>query len=84
MNKEIKYHSPDGPAFQPGEQWIGVNGSRVTILSSTRWGEDKWDVQVTYLQCDGTTASKNANIFQSKYAHEADLVAVPRLARPKA
>lgn len=85
MNKNIKMHQPEGPAFAPGETWVGANGNRVSIISTKRWGSDKYDVEVTYRQIDGSIASKDAGIFQNKYTHEADLVAanIQQRARPR-
>ena len=29
MNGEIKFHKATGPAFHPGEVWVGGSGARV-------------------------------------------------------
>ena len=77
MNGKIKFHSPDGPAFNQGQRWFGTNGkTEVAIISTDRWGDDKWDVEVTYsLASDPTQIwSKDAWNFQVRYTHQADLV----------
>lgn len=75
MNGANKWHSPDGPAFAPGEKWVPADGSprTVEIVSTRRYGSAKWDVEVVY--CDpvsGETWDKDAWNFQVRYTHEAD------------
>ena len=74
MNGSRKFHSPDGPAFEPGEVWLACSGSgnKVVILSTERYGTDKWDVDVVYRQEDGTTHDKDAWNFQVRYFPAAD------------
>lgn len=72
MNGVRKFHSPDGPAFAAGENWFGSSGTRVTVLSTRRYGPDKWDVEVTYLTDEDRTHSKDAWNFQVRYFHQAD------------
>ena len=74
MNGAIKLHSPDGPAFNKGEVWRSSSGIIAIIESTRRYGPDKWDVEVTYSFSDGTTSSKNAWSFQTRYTHSADFV----------
>ena len=75
MNGTVKFHSPDGPAFNAGEVWRSSYGIVVTIESTRRYGPDKWDVEVTYSFLDGTISSKNAWSFQVRYTHRADFYA---------
>ena len=75
MNGAVKFHSPDGPAFNKGEVWKSASGTIATIESTRRYGPDKWDVEVTYSFSDGTSASKNAWSFQVRYNHSADFYA---------
>jgi hypothetical protein len=72
MNGAKKFHSADGPAFNAGEVWKAGRGAGVTIIRTERYGVDKWDVDVYYLQSDGTENHKNAWSFQVRYQHEAD------------
>lgn len=76
MNGKIKFHHADGPAFAKGEQWIGTSGCTYEVLSTRRYGTDKWDVEVYYC-LSGTTEPvyhKDAWNFQVRYTHIADLV----------
>lgn len=72
MNGEKKFHSPIGPAFAPGEQWTSSCGNQVTIVSTRKFGQDKWDILVEYVQRDGSTCEKGAWDFQVRYEHNAD------------
>lgn len=72
MNGAKKFHNPDGPAFNMGESWEGSSGSKVFIVRTERYGVDKWDVDVYYLQSDGSESNKNAWSFQVRYMHVAD------------
>lgn len=75
MNGAKKWHSPDGPAFNPGEVWEAVGGHRATIVKTIRWGVDKWDVAVFYYSNSDDTKreySKDAWNFQVRYEHQAD------------
>lgn len=74
MNGNKKFHSADGPAFNPGEVWYGTGGKvKATILRTRRFGPHKWDVEVFYAFRDGSTADKDAWCFQVRYEHQADL-----------
>lgn len=76
MNGNIKFHSPNGPAFAPGELWVGSSGSTYEVIGTRRWGEDKWDVDVTYVVA-GTVEpqwTKDAWNFQVRFTHVADRV----------
>lgn len=76
MNGARKFHSPDGPAFEPGQEWVGCSGHiRCWIVSTRRYGPNKWDVQVTYRYADGAQHDKDAWSFQVRYMHVADLEA---------
>ena len=72
MNGAKKFHSPDGPAFNKGEQWSAGSGDGPVIERVERYGPAKWDVDVYYTQTDGTTVRKNAWSFQVRYQHIAD------------
>ena len=72
MNGTKKFHKPNGPAFNVGEQWISSNGNRVFILSTRKFGEGKFDYEVTYSQSHGLPHSKDAWNFQVRYNHVAD------------
>lgn len=73
MNGAKKFHSPDGPAFNKGEEWESCDGAghRVTILTTERHGPAKWDVEVFYDTPNGPH-SKGAWSFQVRYQHIAD------------
>lgn len=77
MNGAKKWHSPDGPAFNEGERWVGSSGTPVTIHRTVRYGVDKWDVDVFYWVPMDSRRSiecrKDAWNFQVRYQHEADL-----------
>ena len=64
MNGHVKFHSPDGPAFNKGEVWRSASGSMATIESTRRYGPDKWDVDVTYSFSDGPITSKTRGAFR--------------------
>lgn len=76
MNGHIKFHSPNGPAFAPSELWVSSSGSTYEVIDTRRWGEDKWDVDVTYVVA-GTVEpqwTKDAWNFQVRCTHVADRV----------
>lgn len=77
MNGAKKFHSPDGPAFNPGEIWVGSSGEAVEVYATQRYGIDKWDVDVYYTPHGPNAAEigyrKNAWSFQVRYQHKADL-----------
>ena len=74
MNHTIKFHSPDGPAFQTGEKWLAADGKGrvVTVMGTRRYGTSKWDVEVFYTDTNGQTFDKDAWNFQVRYYHQAD------------
>lgn len=76
MNGAKKFHSPDGPAFYPGERWTSSNGAMVEIVSTRRWGKEKWDVEVSYKWIDingnENQWQKDAWNFQVRYVHISD------------
>lgn len=82
MNKVIKFHKPQSPAFNPGEVWISANGAKVTIENVFPWPasphSDKWSFSVSYRQSDGSQATKGVWSFQVRYSHQADLIATNR------
>ena len=74
MNGVRKFHSPDGPAFAPGQEWVSCSGKiRCWVIGTRRWGSDKWDVEVTYRYADGAESRKDAWNFQVRYEHIADV-----------
>lgn len=77
MNGAMKFHSPDGPAFNAGERWVGSSGTPVTIHKVVRYGVDKWDVDVFYWypmdERRSVESCKNAWAFQVRYQHTADM-----------
>lgn len=75
MNGAKKFHSPDGPAFNKGERWVGSSGAVVEILATRRYGQDKWDVDVQYHMPSQPNSvwSKDAWNFQVRYMHTADM-----------
>lgn len=74
MNGARKFHSPDGPAFNPGEEWRGISGNVACwIVNTRRYGAGKWDVDVLYRYSDGQQWSKDAWNFQVRYQHVADV-----------
>lgn len=73
MNGKVKFHKANGPAFAPDQEWKSVAGNiRCWIIDVRKYGEDKWDYEVTYRFTDGSIASKNAWSFQVRYQHIAD------------
>lgn len=74
MNGKHKFHKPNGPAFAPGEIWKACSGSGLTckIVSVRKWGDGKFDYEVTYEYSDGQRSTKDAWPFQVRYYHIAD------------
>lgn len=73
MNGHKKFHKANGPAFAPGEKWESVSGKiRCEIVSVRKFGDGKWDYEVTYKYEDGVQHSKDAWNFQVRYEHAAD------------
>ena len=73
MNGAKKYHKPTGPAFNVGETWASLSGGLTCeIVSVRKYGNDKWDYDVTYRYPDGSECSKDAWNFQVRYGHVAD------------
>lgn len=75
MNGVKKFHSPDAPAFNPGEQWIGTSGAVYEVLSTRRYSTDKWGVDVCYCMITQPEVhwTKDAWNFQFRFTHRADL-----------
>lgn len=71
MNKHIKFHKANGPAFTPGEQWI-AGYTKCEVVSVRRYGDGKWDYEVTYRYENGEEHSKDAWNFQVRYTHSSD------------
>ena len=72
MNGHKKFHKANGPAFAAGEKWVGTSGIRCEIVSVRKYGDDKWDYEVTAKYEDGAEFSKDAWNFQVRYQHVAD------------
>lgn len=82
MNRNPKFHKATGPAFNPGEQWIGSGGTRVTIVSVRKYpgaapeSNHNSDYGVTYewVEHSGDVRrhEKDAWNFQVRYSHKAD------------
>lgn len=76
MNREVKWHKPESPAFAVGEVWYSVSGNiQATVIGTYRWGSDKWDCDVYYRFRDGSVAKKDCWNFQVRYQHSADFPA---------
>lgn len=82
MNKTVKFHKATGPAFNPGEIWIGAGGIKVKIISVRKYPgsttDHTSDYGVTYFtnpDRDDVTHEKDAWNFQVRYNHQADMVA---------
>ncbi len=75
MNGHRKCHKPTGPAFNAGEVWQGVSGSKVVIVSVRKYansGNEISDYAVTYDQIGDVRCEKDAWNFQVRYTHTAD------------
>jgi hypothetical protein len=83
MNGTIKWHKATGPAFSVGEQWVGMTGTRVTIVSVQKYpgasaeSNHTSDYSVTYERIDHKGVlqqyENDAWNFQVRYTHVADL-----------
>ena len=80
MNGEIKFHKATGPAFHPGEVWVGGSGNRVTVVSVRKHENTSTnhtsDCSVLYEWVEGDAVrrhEKDAWNFQVRYTHNADL-----------
>lgn len=80
MNGEIKFHKATGPAFHPGEVWVGGSGSKVTVVSVRKYKNTLTnhtsDYGVLYEWVEGGAVrqhEKDAWNFQVRYTHIADL-----------
>jgi hypothetical protein len=76
MNGKIKLHKVTGPAFNPGEEWVGSGGIRCWIVSVRKYpgamSDHVSDYGVTYRYSDGAQSEKDAWNFQVRYRHVAD------------
>ena len=89
MNNTVKFHKANGPAFATGEEWYGVSGLKVTVDSVRKFGNAKWDYEVTYhwfetvvddagnKQTVKRECHKDAWNFQVRYQHRADCAFSP-------
>lgn len=81
MNGNIKFHKANGPAFNPGEVWIGSSGIKVEIMSVHKYpgatSDHASDYAVTYktdpINNPSKIHEKDAWNFQVRYTHQADL-----------
>ncbi len=82
MNKVRKWHKATGPAFNPGEQWIGSTGHSVVVVSVRKYpgaspdSAHTSDYGVTYEWVERGQVrrhEKDAWNFQVRYTHIADL-----------
>lgn len=75
MNGAIKFHNPDGPAFNHGELWKRCDGTGIigdgVISGVVKHGTEKWDSDVYYTS-NGVEYHKNTWSFQVRYMHSAD------------
>lgn len=71
MNGNKKFHKANGPAFSIGEEWVSGT-TQCKIIAVRKFGEGKWDYEVTYQYDNGVTHSKDAWCFQVRYEHVAD------------
>lgn len=74
MNGTEKFHKPNGPAFAEGEKWFDSTRRDVTIQGVTKFGDGKFDYEVSYIDAEGNEMSKDAWNFQVRYTHQADLM----------
>lgn len=76
MNGHVKFHNADGPAFQAGERWVDSSDTLYEITGRRRWGQDTWDVDVTYCRVGHPEQqwTKDAWNFQVRCTHVADSV----------
>jgi hypothetical protein len=81
MNGKIKFHKATGPAFNPGEVWVGSGGTKVTIVSVQKYpgatSDHTSDYGVTYEweeRGQMVQHEKDAWNFQVRYTHQADLM----------
>ena len=82
MNGKIKWHKATGPAFNQGEIWVSVSGTKVEIVSVRKYpgatSDHTSDYGVTYktdpLNNPTQTHEKDAWNFQVRYTHQADLL----------
>lgn len=82
MNGKIKFHKATGPAFNPGEIWVGSRGHRVEVVSVRKYpgatSDHTSDYGVTYKVAPKSDPEaqheKDAWNFQVRYTHQADLV----------
>ncbi len=73
MNKTVKFHKANGPAFHMGEIWKNiVSGHEVEIVNVRKFGNEKWDYEVTYIDENDQRWKKDAWNFQVRYTHCAD------------
>jgi hypothetical protein len=75
MNGKIKFHKANGPAFNQGEVWNSITGKHTVKIDSVRkFGESKWDQEVSYIDEVKNIRTKDAWNFQVRYVHISDLI----------
>lgn len=74
MDGKIKWHKPNGPAFNEGEVWLSADRAarKVRIVRVEKFGDGKFDHEVYYRTESGAEYHKDAWNFQVRYFHEAD------------
>jgi len=83
MNRTIKFHKATGPAFNPGEVWVGSSGVQVEIVSVRKFpgatSDETSDYAVLYktdpLKNPCSVHERDAWKFQVRYTHKADTYA---------
>jgi hypothetical protein len=79
MNHKVKFHKATSPAFNTGEVWVGVSGTKVEVISVRKYpnctGNHSSDYAVTYYTnaSKDSTHEKDCWNFQVRYTHQADL-----------
>jgi hypothetical protein len=73
MNGTRKFHKPNGPAFDVGQEWRGISGNFSCFITGVKkFGDGKFDYRVFYRYEDGVTCDKDCWSFQVRYEHVAD------------
>lgn len=74
MNGNKKFHKANGPAFSTGELWVSNSSNyEVEIVNVRKFGEDKFDYEVTYIDEFHNQWKKDAWNFQVRFQHVADI-----------
>jgi hypothetical protein len=74
MNGTKKFHKANGPAFNVGEVWQGISAAyEVEIVGVSKFGKEKFDYEVSYMDERGNLWKKDAWNFQVRFQHIADI-----------